>query len=306
MRPRHYQGPEDLYRAQAALMQWVRQRGHCNYLHKGDIGHRLFNGCYGYDPADMMRYWLDENGEICAFAILYPHWEIFDLQVAPGLWLGEKHAALFDYCERETLRLARRLSLTMKEIALDVFDCDRAYAAFVEARGYSHSKLGFSMTVHDLRDIPEARLPAGFRFHQATAEDAARLADVHNHSFSSKWNAEKYAEVFQAPHMEYEFVVVAPNGSFATFTNVWVDAVNRSLLFEPVGAHSAFRRRGLGKALMTWVLRRMRAQRGIERAYVCHEPASKNPASSALYASVGFKRLHQIHEYAKALQEPAL
>ena len=46
MQARHYQGPEDLYRAQAALMAWVRQCGHCNYLHKGDVGHRLFNGCF--------------------------------------------------------------------------------------------------------------------------------------------------------------------------------------------------------------------------------------------------------------------
>ena len=34
MQARHYQGPEDLYRAQAALMAWVRQCGHCNFLHK--------------------------------------------------------------------------------------------------------------------------------------------------------------------------------------------------------------------------------------------------------------------------------
>ena len=75
-------------------MAWVRARGHCNYLHKGDIGHRLFNGCYGYDPADMMRYWLDEAGEICAFAMLYPHWEAFDLQVAPALRLSGGHVRL--------------------------------------------------------------------------------------------------------------------------------------------------------------------------------------------------------------------
>ena len=89
--------------------------------------------------------------------------------------------------------------------------------------------------------------------------------------------------------MEYEFVVVAPDGRFAAFTNVWVDDVNRSLLFEPVGTHSDFRRRGLGKALMAHVLQRMRAERGIECAYVCHAPPSKNPAAAALYASVGFR-----------------
>lgn len=294
-----YQGPKDLYRAQAALMAWVRARGHCNYLHKGDIGHRLFNGCCAYDPADMMRYWLDDAGEICAIAILYPHWEAFDLQVTPALWLSDEHARLVDFCESETLVLAERFGLRMKELALDVFDCDRAFIAFVEERGYKHSKHGFSLTRHELKSFPVAELPPGFRFRQATADDAERLADVHNHSFTSKWNAESYAKVFRSPHLEYEFVVEAPDGRFAAFTNVWIDDVNRSLLFEPVGAHADFRRRGIGKALMVRVLRRMQAERGINCAYVCHAPASENPAAAALYASVGFEKLHDIHEYAK-------
>lgn len=280
-------------------MAWMRERGDCNYLHKGDIGHRLFNGCYGYDPANMMRYWLDEAGVICAFAILYPHWEGFDLQVAPALWLSESHGRLVDFCECETLRLAKRFGISMKEIAIDVFDCDPAYIAFAEERGYTHAKHGFSLTRHDLGHLPDAELPSSFRFRQATAEDAERLADVHNHSFTSKWNAESYAKVFRSPHLEYEIVAEAPDGRFAAFTNVWIDELNRSLLFEPVGTHSDFRRRGVAKALMVHVLQRMRAERGIKCAYVCHAPASENPAAAALYASVGFERLHDIYQYAK-------
>ena len=301
MEARHYQGPDDLYRAQAALMQWVREAGHCNYWHKGDIGHRLFNGCFGYDPGDRMRNWLDGAGEIGAFAILYPHWEAFDLQVAPALWLGEAHITIFEYCERETLRLAERIGKSMKEIVVEAFDCDPSSCAFLEARGYLHAKHSITLTHHDLSEIPAAPLPAGFRFHNATAADAGRLADVHNHCFSNKWNAKTYLEVLRSPHMEYEIVVVAPDGRFAAFTNVWIDEVNRSLLFEPVGTHSDFRWRGIGKALMVYVLKRMQAERGIECAYVCHEPPSKNPASSALYASVGFKKLHDIHDYSKLI-----
>lgn len=299
MKACHYQRQEDLYSAQAALMAWVRARGHCNYLHKGDIGHRLFNGCNGYDPADMMRFWLDEAGEICAFAILYPHWEAFDLQVAPALRLSEVHVRLVGLCESETLRLAERFGISVKEIAFDVFDCDPAYIAFAEQRGYTYAKHSFSLTLHDLSGFPAAELPLGFRYQQATADDAERLADVHNHSFTSKWNAESYAKVFRSPHMEYEIVVVAPDGRFAAFTNVWIDDLNRSLLFEPVGTHADFRRLGIGKAMMVHVLKRMQAERGIKYAYVCHAPSSENPAAAALYASVGFKKLHDIYEYGK-------
>ena len=300
MQARHYQEPADFYQAQAALMQWVRAAGHCNYLHKGDVGHRLFNGCWRRDPADLMRYWLDDRGEICAFVTLDLPWGAFDLQVAPTLWLGDAHIEIFDYCERETLRLAKRNGKAGDKVIVEADDCDPAYVAFVEARGYSFAEHSFSLTRHDLQQLPDAPLPAGFHFHQATAEDAAQLADVHNHSFTSKWNAESYREVFASPHMEYEIVVVAPDGRFAAFTNVWVDDVNRSLLFEPVGTHSDFRRRGIGKALMTHAMKRMRAERGIERAYVGHEPLAKNPASGPLYASLGFVKLHEVHDYSKS------
>jgi len=294
-----YQSADDLHRAQAALMRWTRATGDCNSMHKGDLGHRLFNGGAAYDPADIMRYWLDDSGEIAAFALLYPHWEFFDLQMAPALRLSEAHIQRFGDCQRETLRLAEKLGISIKALAVDVCDCDRAYATFVEARGFRQAKLGFTLTRHDLADIPSADLPVGYRFHQATAEDAAQLADVHNHSFTSKWNAESYARVFCSPHMECEIVAVAPDGRFAAFTNVWIDEVNRSLLFEPVGTHADFRRRGIGKALMAHALRRMERERGIERAYVCHAPPSENPAAAALYASVGFKKRCEIHEYSK-------
>ena len=94
---------------------------------------------------------------------------------------------------------------------------DRAYRDFVVQRGYSRSQACITVTRHDLADIPDKPLPDGFRFHDATAADAAKLADVHNHSFTSKWDAESYRPVFEAPHMEREIVVVAPDGRFAAF-----------------------------------------------------------------------------------------
>ncbi len=301
LQAQNYQQPDDFFRLQAALMRWVQEVGHCNLWHKGDIGHRLFNGCANYPSADMLRYWVDETGEIRAFVIFYPHWEVFDLQVAPELRSSETHIALFESCERETLRLAQRFDIKFEAMIADVFDCDPTYAAFVEARGYQYDKLGLTMTRHDLQDLPQAPLPEGFHFHDATAADAERLADVHNNSFTNKWNAASYLAVFSAPHLEYELVVVAPDGRFAAFTNVWIDQLNRSLLFEPVGTHADFRRRGIATALMVYAMRRMRAEHDIECAYVCHDPPAKNPASGPLYASLGFQKLHEIYEYRRSI-----
>ncbi len=301
LQQKRYERPEDLFRCQAALMEWVREAGHCQLLHKGDVGHRLFNGGYGYDPGDMLRFWLDEKGEIAAFALLSPHWQLFELQVAPRLRHSDRHAAMMACCEEECLRLAARYRVSLKEIAVEAESCDPAQTEFLQSLGYTFREHSFTWTRHNLERFPTAELPAGFHFQRATAADADRLADVHNHSFSNKWNAESYGAVFTAPHMEYEFVVRAPDGRFAAFTNVWIDEVNRSLLFEPVGTHADFRRMGIGKALMVAVMKRMRKERALLCAYVCHEPPDKNPASSALYASVGFEKQQDIYDFKKSL-----
>lgn len=305
MQHNQYRRADDLYRAQAALMQWTSEAGDCNYLHKGDVGHQLFNTCYGYDKGEVFRYWLDADGELAAFVLLAPHWEFFNLQVAPSLRGSGEHVALFEFCERETLRLAKLFNTDLKDLYVEACDCDPAYIAFVEARGFQRTKRGFTLTRHDLRDLPQAELPPGFRFHEVTAVDIDQLMDLHNHTFADKWNAASYANVFNAPHMEHEWVVIAPDGRFAAFVNLWVDRVNRSLLFEPVGTHSDFRRQGLGKALMLYAMRRMQAEQGIESAYVGHEPPDKNPASGALYASVGFEPLYDICDYKKTIGQTA-
>ncbi len=305
MKHQRYSGPDDLYRAQAALMQWIKIAGDCNYLHKGDVGHQLFNTCYGYDKSEVFRYWLDTSGELVAFALLGPHWEFFNLQVAPGLRGSAEHVALFEFCERETLRLAKLFNTGLKDLYVDAFDGDPDYIAFVEARGFQREKHGITLTRHDLEDLPLAELPPGYRFYEATAADMDQLTDLHNRTFADKWNAASYANVLNAPHMEHEWVVVAPDGRFAAFVNLWIDQVNRSLLFEPVGTHSDFRRQGLAKTLMVYAMRRMRAEQGIESAYVGHEPSDKNPASGALYASVGFKPLFEVYDYKKPIGQTA-
>lgn len=301
MQAQRYRKAEDFYRAQAALMQWVKRAGHRNYLHKGDIGHRLFNNCYGFDPAEVFRYWLDADGEIAAFALLSAQRHFLELHLAPPLMCSSLHGALFQYCEGAIRRFGERIGKPLKEIALEADSRDSKYVDFIRARGYSLDKHSITMTRHDLQSLPAAELPPGFRFHDATAADAEQLADVHNHTFTNKWNATSYGEVFRAPHMERELVAVAPDGRFAAFTNIWLDDVNRSLLFEPVGTHSDFRRRGIGKALMVYAMKRVRAAGSIDCAYVCHEPPAENPASSALYASVGFEELREFYMFRKAL-----
>jgi len=299
--PKAYQTPADLRRVQVALMQWTQQAGDCNYSHKGDIRHRLFNGGYQHLPEDILHYWLDEKGDVIGFVLLYPFWETFELVIAPNLRYTDFHVEAFEWAEQNLIDYAQRIEKPLEQVFVETFGCNPQHEEFVMARGYAYYKHVINYTEHDYRQIPDATLPNGFHFHDATSDDLENLADVHNHSFTNKWTAEIYGKVFNAPYQEYEIVVVAPDGRFAAFTQVWVDNINHSILFEPVGTHEDFRRRGIGKALMVYVLKRMQAEHGIQVAIVCHEPPDKNVASGALYASVGFRLKYQIHDYVKTL-----
>ena len=98
--------------------------------------------------------------------------------------------------------------------------------------------------------------------------------------------------------IDHELVVVAPDGRFAAFIIIWLDPISRTGLFEPVGCHRDFQRRGLTSALMYEGMRRMRAA-GMETAIVCYH--ADNVSGVPLYRSVGFQMRYEITEYRKPM-----
>jgi ribosomal protein S18 acetylase RimI-like enzyme len=94
-----------------------------------------------------------------------------------------------------------------------------------------------------------------------------------------------YHNVQRAPlyRRDLDLVAVAADGEFAAFCTVWFDDVNRVGVFEPVGTAPAHQRHGLGKALMSEGLRRLK-HLGATLATV----GSYSAEAGALYASVGF------------------
>ena len=98
---------------------------------------------------------------------------------------------------------------------------------------------------------------------------------------------------------ELDLVAVSAAGTFASYCICWLDPVNRIGEFEPVGTHSAFRGRGLGKAVMLEGLRRLKAF-GMQTAIVCS--LGSNEASKKLYESVGLRTYNKSYDYTKPLQ----
>ena len=157
--------------------------------------------------------------------------------------------------------------------------------------------------------VPEPVIPAGCQVRavtQAAAEgDRDELAnraeaqrDVWQPWTVGNVSDEDYAYFMRLPGYERELdiVAVAPDGVMAAYVNGWLDPVNKVGDFGPVGTRPAYRRQGLGRAVLLECLRRMQA-RGMDRVSV--STGVSNTPAIQLYEGVGFKIVNQYLEYVK-------
>ena len=292
-----YAGVDDLARIQAFNAAAVAAAGVCGYMHTGDIPHRIYNANRWYNPGDICAYWQDASGNLGAWALLFPRFGDYNAELHPELRGGDLETAVLDWCETAVLALLPPEK--KRVVTTELFDCDHARRKLLLQRGYAliADSADFIYTTRLLDDIPTSTLPDGFTIRSACGlADVAQLVEVHSKSFGSSWTIPLYERVMASPgyDAERELVAVAPDGRFAAFTIIWFDPVNRVGLFEPVGTHEAFRRLGLARALMVAGMHQMRAA-GMHTATVSHE--SDNPASTALYAHLGFRPQHWIAFY---------
>ena len=144
-----------------------------------------------------------------------------------------------------------------------------------------------------LDDLPLIKLPDGFTVQGVrTPEDGRLRASVTHGAFTStdslEHHAAEYAKFIGSAVYdgERDLFVRSPDGRGAAACTIWFDPVNGVGLFEPVGTHPDFQRKGLGKAVMAEGLRRMKAA-GMQRAVVGFDP--NNAAALALYTAMGFR-----------------
>ncbi|MBL8132358.1 MAG: GNAT family N-acetyltransferase [Anaerolineae bacterium] len=287
---RAYQHAGDLLRLQRySAERFALDAG--GWLHPGDIPHRLFNGGRGQNPADLLRLWEDEVGEILGWALVNPRNGSFDVQSHDDAVL---HKAL-TWIETKLVNAHIETELREGDSFFETIFTDRGFAPNPRALPYHV----LSRALDHVPPVPA--LPPGFSIRTAAGvHEAAALAAVHASAFNSNGTAEQYARVMESPGYaaEREFVVVAPDGRFAAMTVTWHDALNRLGYFEPVGTHADFRRLGLARAMMIHAMGAMRAA-GMGHAWVVHEAAEENPASAALYASLGFTTQYRTLLWAK-------
>src|SRR5215467_153658 len=191
--------------------------------------------------------------------------------------------------------LAAGLERTVVPSAVDEFALTRW-----AAHGYEDdlAQLGdeghwTQLNERDLADVEQPMLPAGFRFR--TADEAGPQAAFQAHVDAwapSTYTAEGYQGVRRAPGYrgDLHILVEAPNGTMASSTIMWLDEVNKTAEFEPVGTHPDYRRLGLARAMLLHGMHLARAAGATHMTVVCLG-APGHPSARALYYGVGFKEL---------------
>ena len=280
--------PTDLSKVLQFTGQCFLDRNFSNF-HSGDIVHAMSSRYRGND-LDQYFWLFEEQDRLVALAELSKGESAsYMLITHPSYSESNGESTLHTECQKIMHRRMKENHIDKRVLSTNIVASDEKAIECLTNLGYDLKPSKYIQTLRSLdMPIPSPVLPKGFQIRSVSGENDAHLvAEVHKGSFGGSWSSEEYLKVMRTPgfSIEHELVVVAPDGRFAAFLIYWLDPISKSGLFEPVGCHEEFQRRGFAKALMHEAMQRM-VNAGMEKAIVVHE--SDNLAARNLYASVGF------------------
>jgi ribosomal protein S18 acetylase RimI-like enzyme len=210
-----------------------------------------------------------------------PNW--IEVQIAGDDLETELHDEVLEWVEQQS----------PEPVALDVLDSDRGHLASLERRGYRRIEHEYPLVhlARPLEYIPVPAVPDGYRLRHVEANDVGRRVDVHRAAFHpSRLTVELYESLMRThPYRpDLDWVVEAPDGTFASYACCWLDAENRVAELEPVGTHPDHARRGLASAACLAAIRAA-AEQGARWAIVYARSDEAYPAPRRLYESIGFR-----------------
>lgn len=297
MKARWLSGPGEIGILQEFNGRAIAEAGQSGYLHPGDIVHRMLNGCRHHDVSRLFSVW-EDGAAITAWLMLQPRHDSFDLQIRPDKRGDEFELELLLWAESALLDLLADSGRTATRVTIDVYADDVARRDAAVAGGWHPAGGPCFLTERSTADPPPISLPAGYTLRIARGDEAEAIGALHGAAFGSTWSSGEYAALMDGfgYRPEHEWLVVAPNGSPAGFTETWHDPISGRGLFEPVGVHPDHRRRGVGRALMSRGLTHMAAA-GLHTGTVRFD--GNNAASRSLYLGAGFEVAHEIACYSK-------
>lgn len=248
-----------------------------------------------------IRFWEEhigawEDDELGIVGVAHPEYP----------WLGE---AFFQRHPRYGFLLEEMLGYAEDTLAdrekntlrIHVYDDDEPLQMLAQRRGYrkdvEHPEYDSEFAI---KELPQPRLPEGYVIRSMADENNLALRSRafglgFTHRDPSEWpTVYAYEELQKAPdyRKDQDLYIVSPEGEYVSICIVWYDRRNRMGIFEPVGTHLDYRRRGFGREVVMAGIRQLAAL-GAERAYV--------GSGQAFYEAIGFRKKYVSYTWTKKL-----
>ncbi|MBN1875515.1 MAG: GNAT family N-acetyltransferase [Anaerolineae bacterium] len=245
------------------------------------------NAGFFSDIGDVIFLWETPTGQLAAVLNPESPGDVY-LQIHPDLGTPELETEMIAFAEDH---LAHTGADGRRKITIWANEHARARQELLSSRCYSKGEWPEYARCRWLdAPVPEVPVPDGY-----TVRAMGSIDELPARSWAS-WRAfhpDEPDEAYQgwewalnllcAPlyRRDLDIVAVAPDGTIAAFSTLWYDDVTRSGYFEPVGTVSEHQRRGLGKAVMSEAMRRLKCMGGVVASV-----GGFSTAANALYSSV--------------------
>jgi mycothiol synthase len=302
--PRPYRDVHDLSAMRSLLESGRMADNGSYYIHVGDLSLWLYYPPLEGDFWKDIYLWDDpyHAGRCLGWSLISPDWVGFDVYVQPELRGSAMAIDMYQWAERRTVDIARakgRKTIYVLWIRHD----DHVLDGYFKQQGYRITRGMLHMECELDGTVKGSVLAEGFKVHSCMGlKEVTTRAKTQYLTFASKAPFEQYLERFtnymRSPVYErsQDIVAVHEDGQVGAFCIVWMDPETKVGLFEPVGTHPDFQRKGLGRAVMLEGLRRLH-QSGMQLAIV--STYEDNQAAIKLYEATGFRAVCRLGTYEK-------
>jgi len=247
----------------------------------------VMENCLGCTSIDNYVYlWEDESGELAAVINCEGFGEVH-FQVHPKFDSVELEERMLDVAQ-ENLFITEESG--KKKLCVFTDSQDSLRIDVLKRRGYIKGDWPEHQHRRDLDNpIKTVAPPEGFEIrslgdlNELPSRSWASWRAFHPDEPDNKYEGwEWYLNIQKQPlyRRDLDIVAVAPDGEIAGFCTIWFDDVTRTACCEPVGVMPEYHKKGLGKAMITEGLYRVRRM-GAVRAFV----GGYSSAANALYDS---------------------
>jgi mycothiol synthase len=304
--PRLFQEESDLSAMCEVIEQGRMADNGTYYIHTGDLKWWLYYPPLEGDFWDYIYLWDDPDtpGRLFGWALISPDWVGIDVYTQPELRGSMIAKEMHLWAEEKATHVARQRGKQSIH-SLWISHDDAFLVEHYRQQGF-RLRRGMTHLVRNLdEEVPAVSSVDGFILRGSKGQmELDQRAAAQYGAFGSNAPFEQYQRRFEnfmrskVYQPELDIVAVADNGQIGSFGIVWTDIKNKVGLFEPVGTHPGFQRKGLGRAVMLKGLQILQ-KCGMQKAIV--STVEDNLPAIGFYKSVGFQVAIQLGTFEKEL-----